>query len=671
MEIFRYILILSVIVIISCIISAIIYFNKYIQTVLFDYSIENFILDDKIGLKWLYLGNEEPDGDKISNEKLFIILNYKWISPIVISVDELDSLNIGGLLSANSYIDVDGRYFKPYNSAIDNIDNKDIGLLWRNLGERTEPYVRKYYREIKNDKLKKALEDMMRNKSFNNMDGESVYRFTREEYDNIKENSVVSYDSYIIVGENNQIMQPYYKHKIVETNSIFTDDNIDTVLRRGFDNRFMRSSAVKTQNTKTEEYFNTDIYNNKGVSNAELHFSTETATFRRSNDVTDGIASSILEPIEDKYLPYIDEQYNRDPQYLSEKSINEYVIIDIYKNILDRHPKPKELIVNLQDFYEKNSNEDKLKLKLYNSTEYKMIVKMQSNNTDPTLISNISEQNIIDNLVNIYRDFFNKLPHDKMRVPLKQCYIHLQFNDYLFKAMLMHDNYSNFERSILREYIINDEKLLEIFDNNFVLYEIRLIANELKRRDIIKRRALTTPIALTKDTNSSTGDDTTLNSDKHIADIMKNSEPVFNINIIMQDKNTSMPYKSDGSNGPEGSDGSGNTGGSNGSNGSEGSFDPSDLSGYDTSNLIYDPYDIQNPIIKGKSDRIYDPITYKQQYRGPMEYRPNVCSYGTKQITNPLYLNSPGTDLKEAIENTQVGSIMPKFIYREYEDVKK
>jgi hypothetical protein len=665
MEIFRYILILSVIVIISCIISAIIYFNKYIQAVLFDYSIENFILDDKIGLKWLYLGNEEPDGDKISNEKLFIILNYKWISPIVISVDELDSLNIGSLLSANSYIDVDGRYFKPYNSAIDNIDNKDIGLLWRNLGERTEPYVKKYYREIKNDKLEKALEDMMKNKSFNNMDGESVYRFTREEYDNIKENSVLSYDSYIIVGENNQIMQPYYKHKIVETNSIFTDDNIETVLRRGFDNRFMRSSAVKTQNTKTEEYFNTDIYNNKGVSNAELHFSTETATFRRSNDVTDGIASSILEPIEDKYLPYIDEQYNRDPQYLSEKSINEYVIIDIYKNILDRHPKPKELIVNLQDFYEKNSNEDKLKLKLYNSTEYKMIVKMQSNNTDPTLISNISEQNIIDNLVNIYRDFFNKLPHDKMRVPLKQCYIHLQFNDYLFKAMLMHDNYSNFERSILREYIINDEKLLEIFDNNFVLYEIRLIANELKRRDIIKRRALTTPIALATDTNSSTGDDTNLNSDKHIADIMKNSEPVFNINIIMQDKNTSMPYKSNGSNGSFGSNGS------NGSGDTDGSFDPSDLSGHDTSNLIYDPYDIKNPIIKGESNRIYDPITYKQQYRGPMEYRPNVCSYGTKQITNPLYLNSPGTDLKEAVENTQVGSIMPKFIYREYEDVKK
>jgi hypothetical protein len=26
--------------------------------------------------------------------------------------------------------------------------------------------------------------------------------------------------------------------------------------------------------------------------------------------------------------------------------------------------------------------------------------------------------------------------------------------------------------------------------------------------------------------------------------------------------------------------------------------------------------------------------------------------------------------LREAIQNTQIGSIMPKFVYREYEDVK-
>ena len=57
-----------------------------------------------------------------------------------------------------------------------------------------------------------------------------------------------------------------------------------------------------------------------------------------------------------------------------------------------------------------------------------------------------------------------------------------------------------------------------------------------------------------------------------------------------------------------------------------------------------------------------------------MRFRPNVCSYGTKQITQPIFLNSStlfqGTDLKEAAENTQVGSIMPKFEYYEYEDTR-
>ena len=73
--------------------------------------------------------------------------------------------------------------------------------------------------------------------------------------------------------------------------------------------------------------------------------------------------------------------------------------------------------------------------------------------------------------------------------------------------------------------------------------------------------------------------------------------------------------------------------------------------------------------------RVYNPIDYKQNYRGDMRYRPSVCSYGTKQVVQPVFLNSStlfqGTDLKEAAENTQVGSIMPKFEYYEYEDIKR
>ena len=738
MELFQY---LIVILIISLII-LIVYFNDKIKSAFFDYYMEPFAVapgtEEKIGLKWLYLGNSEPNGDKITNEKLYILLNYKWVSPIIINIDELDSLGIKNL-TYNSYINVDDRYFKPYNVATDNID---IGLMWRDLGINTEKYVKGSYKEIRNDKIKNAIEVKAKNNLHETIDGEKIIVFTQKEYDDIKNASPLTYDSYILISNDygeadsttgeKRIYQPYYKHKIVKTDEIFSDINIDKILTRGFDNSFLKSTAIKTHNMKNDDYFNTEIYNNKGVSNNELHFNTESFNYRQSNDNS---YKSILDPIDDNYLPSVSQtnNFNNDPKYMSEKTINQYVIIDIYKNILGRQPKPKEIIVNLQEFYEKNSDEEKLKLKLYNSTEYKMIVKMQSNDIDPTLVSKISEKNIIDMLKNVYKNHFNKMPHNKMTIPLKQCYIHLQFNDYLFKAMLMHDNYPSFERDILREYIINDEKLLEIFDNNFVLYELRLIANELKRREMLKREALSTPVALTTDAaknsaESSNSADTNLNAQKNIADIMKNSEPVFNINITLQDKNVSMPYGSgsgattarittNNSLDPRNNLGAakafnpadptvslnipnarragaaGAAGGAGSSNyylsGINTRIAGADSSGADSSNInapVYSTDDLYNSIGEGRvveytdsdgeqhtqimPERIYEPINYKQQYRGDSAYRPNVCSYGTKQIVNPIYLSAEGTDLREAIENTQVGSIMPKFAYREYEDVK-
>jgi len=233
---------------------------------------------------------------------------------------------------------------------------------------------------------------------------------------------------------------------------------------------------------------------------------------------------------------------------------------------------------------------------------------------------------------------------------------------------------------------------------------------------------------------------------------MKNSEPVFNINITLQDKNVSAPYGS-GSGGARTArittnnslDPRNNSGAAAAAAGAFNPADPtvslnipnargaaasasasssasasastsniltaaSDSSNYSISGgqprrlgqsgintriadgsgindaPVYSTDELYNSIGDGRvveytdsdgmqhtqimPDRIYDPINYKQQYRGDSAYRPNVCSYGSKQIVNPIYLSAEGTDLREAIENTQVGSIMPKFAYREYEDVK-
>jgi len=216
--------------------------------------------------------------------------------------------------------------------------------------------------------------------------------------------------------------------------------------------------------------------------------------------------------------------------------------------------------------------------------------------------------------------------------------------------MLMHDKYRDFEKTVMREYIMTDKILLDIFNEHFVLYELRLIANELKRRDIIKRKAFETPIALHTETSekaasSSDSKETEMNSGEHISDIVKDSNSVFNINITLNDKNKdeSKPY-SDG------------------------------MVLNSKTGKMKEPYNkVQRDPSYRIGNRIYNPLTYKQEYRGDPRYRPNVCSYGTEQVVNPVLLKNSnlfqGTDIEYAFKNTQIGSIMPKFEYREYEEI--
>jgi len=585
-------------------------------------------------------------------------------------------------------------------------------------------------------------------------------------------------------------------------------------------------------------------YNSASPTNLEVSFNAETDKY--INGVYDRYAT-INDPISDVYLPYTIKNYKDDPAAISKNNMNEFTIINIYKNILDRQPTDKELSKNLQDFYENDMNEDVLKLRIYNSTEFKIITNMQSNDIKPELITNISKGQLKDKLKKLYKDQHNtELTNTKLLDILTKCYIHLQFNEYLFKAMLMHDNYNSFENRLRNVYILTDENLLEIFNESFILHELRLIANELKRQDIIKRKALTIPVSLYKSEQSElNSSNVNIDAAKQISDIVKNSDNVFNINIMVNDKlteasrNISTPYSRTeqndapiyqqynertpvnqlyggqssssqtfasgitdasgiigsianiagstniGNNAPNipssiniansvnnssnmstifnnvanntlsnamgitntaniantitsvpgtsgtlggtpGLPGTSGTLGTPGTPGLPGTLGgthglPGTLGGTpglpgtpgilgtntrtpgsaNTSNYYNNPkykdvYDnLQNYLNseKGKqysdsqgsdsqgsdqdnmmatAQRIYDPIDYKQHYRGDMRYRPNVCSYGTTQIVQPIFLNSStlfqGTDLKEAAENTQVGSIMPKFEYREYED---
>ena len=604
--------------------------------------------------------------------------------------------------------------------------------------------------------------------------------------------------------------------------------------------RTAANSDVKTTYERLVEARKTDFYEKKNPLTITKQEESMNLQFENYNNGVYDKYSSITDPVGDEFLPYTIKNYKDDPAAISKNNMNQYTIISVYKNTLDRQPTDKELNKNLQDFYENDIDEELLKLRIYNSTEYKIITNMQSNDIKPELITNISKGQLKEKLLKYYKDQHNTvLTNTRLIDILIKCYIHLQFNDYLFKAMLMHDKYLAFENRLRNEYIISDTKLLEVFNQTFLLSELRLIANELKRQDILKRNALRIPVALYNNNQSELNtSNVMMGAGKHISDIVRNSDNVFNINIMVNDKKdekTSMPFSrprprpssqrprpsqqtssqqqsnqispnshytannqnihnilnsinnknsdtvslvtnnantignvsniaslgtgisavSSGANisntnivsdisnivnatsgtagatsgtggatsgtagATSGTSGatSGTSGATSGTSGATSGTSgatsgtagatsgtagatsgTAGTSAYDKlykdyKDRYYSEYNDSQYEADGADgteagyyedeaaeadgadtepelpSRIYDPIDYKYHYRGEQGLpRPNVCSYGTKQIVQPVFLSSSGTDLKEAEENTQVGSIMPKFEYYEYED---
>ena len=578
-----------------------------------------------------------------------------------------------------------------------------------------------------------------------------------------------------IIYLSDYIKNTYFKDSIEDFKDVYSiiSNSLNKLSHENFENK---KDELTTKYEELLELRKSEIFKNSSGEPTMQELSFNAQSEKEKNGVYD-VYSSINDPISDEFLPYTIKNYRDDPEAISTNNMNEFTIINIYKNALDRQPTEKELKKNLQDFYENNIDENILKLRIYNSTEYKIITNMQSNDIKPDLITNISKWQLKDNLKKLYMDQFNtELTNSKLLDILVKCYIHLQFNEYLFKAMLMHDKYKEFEFKLKEEYILSDEKLLEIFNESFILHELRLIANELKRQDVIKRKALSLPVSLNRIEHSELNSSNIVNmgSEKYISDIVKNSDNVFNINIMLNDnKNSSTPYvnttsySTDNSrinvngidntlgselgnilgngiggtlaNGIGGTLGNGiggtlanGIGGTLGNgigntlgngigntldNGIGNTLDngigntlgnrvfTSNLDSISTSNLnfgslstkkyrdIYsDLYndinseskynetqysndEIMNDLKKSQnsSTRIYNPIDYKRHNRGDINSKPNVCLYDKNKIIQPEFSNSSpefqGTILKDAIENTQVGSIMPKFVFYEYEDI--
>jgi hypothetical protein len=133
---------------------------------------------------------------------------------------------------------------------------------------------------------------------------------------------------------------------------------------------------------------------------------------------------------------------------------------------------------------------------LFNSPEYNNYIKMQDNQAEGGLESAIAKRNLINKIMILYKSKYNNDAPVKMLMPLRDCFIHLRSNIFLFTAFLESFNYTKFEVEVLSTIVLTKKVLLQLFDKYFNLLELKLIAEEK-----IKQANKTNPILNTMSDN--------------------------------------------------------------------------------------------------------------------------------------------------------------------------
>ena len=368
-------------------------------------------------------------------------------------------------------------------------------------------------------------------------------------------------------------------------------------------------------------------------------------------------------PISDSLIPY-------NPK--SKIELSEYDVIELTKSILQRPPTIQEM----KKFAYYTS--DDLKEYLYNLPEYDKLIKTQDNHVNNGIEGAVAKKNIINRIMIIYSTITKKELPIKMMTPLRDCFIHLQLNEYLFTAMLESYNYSKFEVDVLSAYVLTKKVLLYLFNKHFNVLELKLIAQD-KINSINNKN-----IDFSKELESIKQDILNI-GDNDIIDNIKTSFPnVFNeilkstlkddpIDEAAMAKIKTTPNKTD--------------------------IDLlneylKSVEKYDNKNkkeeFTTEEKIEENLTINNKTNkaiaafpenselyvRVYNPVKRNTTYTNiPDGYKPPICTtLGQDTLTQPVFTQSKllfqGTDLSDAFEKSQIGSIMPKFIFKEYNDIK-
>ena len=154
-------------------------------------------------------------------------------------------------------------------------------------------------------------------------------------------------------------------------------------------------------------------------------------------------------------------------------------IIKVYYDVLKRSPSSEELKSHTKAISEKQYDYKELELRLINSDEYQRLIKTQTDGLQPETTRIIEEKDLIERIKRVYQKVRGKECPTEMYLPSRDLYIYFKYNVYKYVAMLRDTKYAEFEDAVKNDPKLSRESLidkyLETFDDSKLNYDAAAI----------------------------------------------------------------------------------------------------------------------------------------------------------------------------------------------------
>lgn len=158
-------------------------------------------------------------------------------------------------------------------------------------------------------------------------------------------------------------------------------------------------------------------------------------------------------------------------------------VIDLYYKTLNRSPNSNELKKHVQALKTEAYDMRELEMRLINSDEYQRLIKTQTNMILPETKRMIEEKDVITLIKNVYFKIRGKKLQKELYLPLKDLYIYFDYNLYKFVAMLRDSKYPEFESEILKDAKLSRESLVDLYHATFDDTKLNYDAEALEKMD--------------------------------------------------------------------------------------------------------------------------------------------------------------------------------------------